>query len=336
MFGPLVERHPPVRWAPRVSREGIIAFWQAWSPLARLLERELAGGHYGEGTEALTDLVEDIDPALEWDLLPGLDATHALCLSSSADLSLRPLTERWFRAAPPADSAWEYHPARIPVEPSVVQVGEVEIHPLDVTVVAELNPSTEELYLTIGHPDFGLTDETLQLQIAFRLLDDLLGEDGLETWVGSVDVVPHRLPWGIPFVDLVGEVDRLAASATGMCWKMLDRNDYELGESKVFINRALKRLHYLDLENVLILSVETSTPEDPFLREVEENLAATLAADGVIFAHQVFEAFTEIYAYAVPDIEDAMKELEDRWRPAVYNVVFDPDPAWDTYEDLRS
>lgn len=335
MFGPLVDRYPTLRRVPQVSREAISEFWRAWPRLARLLERDLAEERYGEGTEDLTDLVASIDPALEWDLLPGREAKNALCLSSSADLTLRSVTERWFRAAPSPGILWEYHPARIPVKPTPVQMGEVEIDPLDVTVVIEPHLATEELDLTIGHPDFGSIDETLQLQVAFRLLDDLLGEDGLEAWVGSVDVVPHPLPWGIPFIDLTSEVDRLAASATGKRWELLDRNDYELGESRLFINRALKRLHFLDVENIAILSIETSIPGDPLLRQVEEDLAAVLHSGGVIFAHQVFDTFTEIYAYAASGKERAVAELVERWRPVVYNLVFDPDPAWDTYEDLR-
>ncbi len=318
-----------------MSSGAIAEFWRAWPRLAHVLEREMADNLYGVGTELLTDLVEAINPALEWDLLPGRRAKHALCLSSSADLALRPLAERWFRAAPPPTNEWEYHPARIPVEPAMVEVGDVGIHPLDVTVVIEVLHSTEELELTIGHPDFGLVDEALQLQIAFRMLDDLLGEDGLETWVGSVDVAPHPLPWGIPFLDLADEVDRLSSSASGRQWELMDREDHELGPSRVFINRALKRLHFLEMENVVILSIETTVHDDPLLREVEEDLAATLHSSGVIFAHRVFETFTEIYAYATPGREEAIAELADRWRSVVYNAVFDPDPAWDTFEELR-
>ncbi len=318
-----------------MSSGAITEFWRAWPRLVHVLDREIADNHYGVGTELLTDLVKSIDPALEWDLSPGVEARHALCLSSAADPSLRPLTERWFRAAPSATDEWEYHPARIPVEPTLVQVGDVGIHPLDVTVVSEVRHSTEELNLTIGHPSFGLIDEALQLQMAFRMIDDLIGEDGLETWVGSVDVVPHPLPWGMPFVDLADEVERLSTSATGKQWELMDREDRELGPSQVFINRALKRLHFLEMDNVVILSIETSVHDDPLLREVEEDLAATLHSSGVIFAHRVFETFTEIYGYADSGKKEAIADLADRWRPVVYNSVFDPDPAWDMFEDLR-
>ena len=318
-----------------MTREAIAAFWEAWSPLQTRLEEELVDGRYGEGTTELTELTEAIDPDLEWDLMPGQEAVYALCLSAAADPGLRPLTERWRRAGPAPDTIWEYHPARIAVEPAAVMVGEIGIHPRDATVVMEPDLSTEELNLTVGHPDFGRMDETLQLQVVFRLLDDLLGEDGMEFWVGSVDVVPHPLPWGIPFLDLAREVGRQAAAATGRQWEMMHQEDLELGESRLFINRALKRLDFLDMVFIVTVSIETSGPEDPLVRRVEEDLASRLQAEGVIFAHRIFDAFTVIYAYADPAVTDAASELADRWRPAVYEVVTEPDPGWDTYEEMR-
>ena len=335
MFGPLAERSPVLPQVPGVSQEAITAFWEAWRRLRVRLEGELEERRYGEGTEGLTELTEAIDPALEWDLVPGQKAEYALCLSSAADPGLRSTTERWYRACPAADAVWEYHPARIAVEPTAVIVGDTGIHPFDMTVVIKPDLAAEELDLTVGHPDFSRMDETLQLQVVFRLLDDLLGEDRAEFWVGSVDVAPHPLPWGIPFLDLIREVDRQAAAATGQQWEMMHKDDRELGESQLFVNRALKRLHFLDLVDVVTLSIETSVPEDPLVRRVEEDLAATLQTGGVIFAHEIFDTFTVIYAYADPEVVDAISELADRWRPAVYEVMADPDPGWDTYEEMR-
>ena len=334
MFGPLVEQFPALRQAPQMTQEAIAAFWEAWPAVRGRVEQELTDRSYGEGTEELTDLTKAIDLALEWDLVPGHGAAYALCLSSAADPGLRSLTERWQRAGPAADMTWEYHPARIAVEPATVIVDEIGIHPRDVTVVIKPDPSTEELDLTVGHPDFGRMDETLQLQVVFRLLDDLLGEDGVEFWVGSIDVVPHPLPWGIPFLDLAQEVDRQVAEATGQHWEMLYADDLELGESQLFINRALKRLRFLDLVEIVMVSIETSGSEDPLVRRVEKDLAATLRSAGVIFAHRIFDTFTVIYAYADPVIGDAISELAGRWRPAVYEVVVEPDPGWETYDDM--
>ena len=318
-----------------MSREAIAAFWEAWPALRAPLEKDMEDGRYGGATADLSDLTHAIDPALEWDLVPGRSAVHALCLSPAADPGLRSLTERWYRDSPPVDPVWEYHPARIAVEPTLVTVGGIGIHPLDVTVVVQPDPVTEELDVTVGHPDFGRMDEALQLLVAFRLLDDLLGEDGAEFWVGSVDVVPHLLPWGVPFLDLAAEVDRWADAATGHRWEMMPKDDPELGESQVFMNRALKRLHFLDMVDIVMVSIETSGPDDPVVRKVERDLAATLRTGGVIFAHQIFDTFTVLYAYAEPEVAEDVHGLAARWRPAVYEVFTDPDPGWNTYEDLR-
>lgn len=335
MFGPLAERYPVMEEAPLMSRaEAIAAFWREWPELRVGLADEMAEGRYGEATAELSELVDAIDPALEWDLVPSRSGAYALCLSSAADPGLRSLTERWYLDSPPADGIWEYHSARIAVEPARVVVGDIGIHPFDVTVVAEPDPVTEELNITVGHPDLRRMDEALQLQVAFRLLDDLLGEDGLEFWVGSVDVVPHPLPWGMPFLDLAPEVDRLAAAATGQQWKMMPKDDPELGESQLFMNRALKRLHFLDMVEIVMVSIETSGPDDPVVRKVERDLAATLRTGGVIFAHRIFETFTTLYAYADPEAAEDAEGLAHRWRP-VYEVFIHSDPGWDTYEDLR-
>lgn len=318
-----------------MSQEAVTAFWGAWPALRVGLEKEMAEGRYGEATSELSDLADAIDPALEWELMPGRSAAYALCLSPAADPGLRSLTERWYRDSPPSDGVWEYHPARIAVEPVLVLVADISIHPFDVTVVVEPDPVTEELDLTVGHPDFGRMDEALQLQVVFRLLDDLLGEDGAEFWVGSVDVVPHPLPWGMPFVDLAAEVDRWAETATGLQWEMMPKDDPDLGESQVFMNRALKRLHFLDMVDIVMVSIETSGPDDPVVRKVERDLAATLRTGGVIFAHQIFDTFTVLYAYSDPEVTEDVHGLAARWRPAVYEVFTDPDPGWNTYEDLR-
>ena len=72
----------------------------------------------------------------------------------------------------------------------------MKIDPAEAAVGIEPDANGECLNLMIGHPDFAGIDETLQLQAAFRWLDDLLGEDGTEKWVGSLDVVLRRAELG--------------------------------------------------------------------------------------------------------------------------------------------
>ena len=307
--------------------DAIEAFWLEWPQLRKDIEKELTAGDYGSGTDRLTDLVEAIDPGLEWDLMPGMDARHALCLSAASDPALRPVTEQWLRRSPGPGSAWEYHAARIPVPAAPLTVGEIRIHPQDVSVVIEPDQTREELNVTIGHPGFGAMDEVLQLQVAFRLLDDLLGEDAMEGWIGSVDVVPHSLGWGGPLLDLPEEVGRQIASSTGRQWEYVDLEDPDLGESRLYINRALKRVDFLDFSFAVIVSIEIPSHDRVLVREVEKDLAATLGLDGIIYAHRVFDDFTVL--------SEEVRSLADRWTPNVYEILVEPDAGWDIYEEMR-
>lgn len=318
-----------------MTDRGIAAFWEEWPRLRAGLEREIASGEYGEATAGLTDLAEDIDPNLEWELAPGRAALYALCLSAAADPGLRPLTERWVRAAPPPDPIWEYHPARLAVEPSAVAVDGVEFHPAGASAVIELDSGAEELDVTVGHPSFGLIDEALRLQVVFRFLDDLLGEDAADLWIGGVDAAPEALPWGVPFLELAEEVERLAAAAEGVRWEWSDEDDYELGASRLAVNRALKRLHHLDLELFVTVSVDEGAPGGGSAQRVEESMTAAFGAGAAVFARRVFDGFTVIYAYLDPACEGALDEWAEGLRPAVYEVTAEPDPGWGNHDAMR-
>ena len=335
MFGPLVDQPAPLLPGSPEIGAAIAGFWTAWPDIRSGVEKELVSGSYGESTARLTELAEAIDPGLEWELAPGREAVYALCLSSAFDPGLRPVAERWVRAAPAVDVVWEYHPARIGVEPRPVGVGEIGIHPADVTVVIEANDTAEELDLTVGHPDFGRMDESLQLQVVFRLLDDLLGEDDLERWVGGIDVVPHPLPWGAPFLDLRGEVRRHAEAATGDRWVVEYGDDLEMGEYHLIMNRALKRLDYLEMVFLVSVAVETSGWEDPLVAKAEAAMVSTMGAAGLICARHVFRRFAVIYGYAEESVLDALKELVGRRGSGIYEVMAEPDPGWDHYEEIR-
>lgn len=336
MFGPRIDADP-IRWqASRVIDEAIQTFWAIWPQVRPGVAAEIAAGEYGDGTRTLTDLVEAIEPNLEWELMPGTNARHALCLSAAADPRLRLLTQLWLAAAPPADAEWEFHPGRIPVGLEVVEFNGMNVDPEDATVGIEPDPIGEALDLTIGHRDFARLDETLQLQAAFRFLDDLLGEDGVERWVGSVDVLPEPVRWGIPLGDLTQSVDLLADAATGEQWETIDQYDIDLGNSQLVINRALKRLDFLDLPVLMTVSVEVPSKKDVSLADaVEDDFATRLDTDGVIFARETYDSFVVIYAYARGSKVPEVSRLPERHGPAVYDIVTEADPAWDAYDEMR-
>ena len=336
LFGPRIEEDL-VRWqASEMITEAIAAFWEGWSTLRPQIEAEIAAAEYGGGTERLTSLCEFIEPNLEWELMSGTSAQHALCLSAAADPRLRLITQRWVEAAPPADATWEYHPARIAVGLETITLADLVIDPTGATVGIEPDPLGEALDLTIGHPDFKGIEETLQLQAAFRFLDDLLGEDSVERWVGSIDVVPTAVAWGIGLGELASSVELLADAATGEQWERIEQRDAELGNSELTINRALKRLDYVEFTALITVSVEIPSLKDVALADtVEDDLAGILGKDGLIFARETYGTFVVIYAYGRGTKIAEVAKLPERHGPAVYDVVTESDAGWDAYDEMR-
>lgn len=318
-----------------MTTEAITNFWQAWPALRHHLEEEIAAGEYGEGTETLTDLVEAIDPQLEWELMAGIDAEHALAISSAAEPRLRPIAQNWVDAAPAPDETWEYHPARIAVGPEPIELNGIDLDPLQADMVVIVDPESEMLDLQIGHPDFASLDETLRFQAAFRFIDDLIGEDDAEAWIGSVDVFEQALSWGVDLINLPDDIARLKAAATHDQWATVNLEDRELGRSILVINRALKRL--LNLPFTLHVQISIELPGDGTTSTadaVEDQLEEVLGDRGVLYARETFADFVVLSAYCHPRLRGAVMLIEDE-HDALYDLAISDDPGWDHFEDMR-
>lgn len=319
----------------RVAERGIAAFWERWPELAPALEADLAAGEHGAGSDLLTQLTAAVNPVLEWDVMPGRRARHALCLSAAADLGLRAITERWLRAAPPPDRTWEFHPSRIPVPLETIVVGEVEIDPEDALACITVDSGSEALELIICHPGFAGMDETLQLQAAFRLLDDLLGEDDADKWVGAVETAPRPPGPALPFAETALRAEALAKAAAGKKWEIIPEFDGEEWSNDLHINRAAKRLDHLEMAVLAIVNIETPDPDrsGAAAAAAERELAGVLEERGMFIARAYYLDYTVLYAYitleAVPEMREAAARI-----PAVYEMTLQPDETWETLHQL--
>jgi hypothetical protein len=115
----------------RVNSHALIdAFWRWWLGVRDGIALHFArDGLSRTLTAAMDKHVRAIDDGLGWDLGVGTDGVHYLCLSSGGDPSLRVLTERWRRAAPPTDATWKFF-AALPAAPSddlMLEIDGVEI-----------------------------------------------------------------------------------------------------------------------------------------------------------------------------------------------------------------
>lgn len=321
--------------------ESIKAFWEAWPTMREAIEHDLAVDEYGPGTEALTEYVEAIHPELEWDIRAGLAAENALCLTSG-DHRLRHITAEWVEAAPPADTQWEFHPARPPVGSEIFELDGLDIDPAEAQFVAELDPDAEHLGIVVFHPSFQGLDDANQFQATFRMLDDLLGEDGTEKWIDSVDASPVVPRGAAPLTDLVRMVEELAATATGKGWVVFEPEDPR-DVSSIDVNLALKRLDHIHATDYVTANLRfddeagvgaPSEGEAHHLDALEEELLTALGDRGIEFARGLFPGIMVLHLYVEPEATPIAEDWARRHQLTVYHLEVESDPGWDRMHEL--
>ena len=324
-----------------LADETIREFWATWPGIRAALERDLADGGYGEGTDALTEAVEAIDEDLEWEIRDGSNAVNALCLSSG-DPRLRPIAQRWVDTAPERDGMWEFHPARTPSGPEVFELDGLDIDPTAALFFAELDPDAESLSVVVSHPEFRGLDDANRFQATFRMIDDLLGEDGTEMWIGSVDATPVVPLNASPITDLPRMVDELAATATGDRWVVFEDED-PYDPSSLDINLAAKRLQHVYATDYVSANLTFDDPDGraapsegaaETLEALEAELLDALGDRAVAFARGLFPGILVLHLYVEPDATPIAEDWARRHQDVVYHLDVESDPAWDRLHEL--
>ena len=179
--------------------------------------------------DELSRRVHAIHPDLAWETGPGLaGARHHLALSSEGDVTLRVLTERWLARAPAPDAAWEYYPARQPsgrdakLNLALHDAPGIDIAYADARAALEVDEAREVVHVKLHHPALARLPEKSRSTAAFLMLDDALGEDGVERWVGHLDLSVEPLPAAQPVAALAEAVASLERHSTGERWVIIE------------------------------------------------------------------------------------------------------------------
>ncbi|RAS60859.1 hypothetical protein C8D87_111278 [Lentzea atacamensis] len=159
------------------AEEAAQRFWERWFELVPVVSAALGDGEPHRVEDELRDLVSAMHPDLMFSLEQGHMAMYALVITGQEDPRLRPYTDAWIKAAPPADMVWEFHDSVPPVpDPTevVVNLGEVRMRLGDYRVVAQVDGDVVDV--AVYHPALAeLTDQQRQT-MTFLPLDVTLGE----------------------------------------------------------------------------------------------------------------------------------------------------------------
>jgi len=351
-------------WSPTARRaaaqaHAVTRFWSWWQARgARDAAAALAAGQPERMFGRMARHLTAIHPCLVWEFatspgeLGSLGSAHVLVVTAGGDPALRAITSRWRRAAPPADEVWDYSNFRLAApdpENTVISLGGARIDVTSATVTADV--SGAHVDVTMYHPRFHQLPPDQHVLTAFMLLDSVLGEAAVDTWVGTVAASTEPPPDLVPLIDLPTVVNELEAELTDAKgerpWMVTrvtsDDGDPILASAQVPL-RAASAPH-LDTHVDVTVSFSEWTPRGlpapaslKRLRDFQDDVAGGLGRHGQGVAHETHRGVRTLHLY-VDSTTFAIKQLRSavaNWNQGSVSVTEKRDPGWDRVQHLRN
>jgi Family of unknown function (DUF695) len=318
-------------------------FWTWWAAARDRIAASIEAGTAHELVKEISDRVARIDTGLAWELAPGATARHALVVTPEGNPALRPKALGWLASAPPVDATWEYHASRQAGELLTLEAGGLRVDLNEFRAIASWNEDRQRVDVKLWHPALEAAPEGTRIQVAFLFLDALLGEDGVERWVGEIDVLDAPITGRSPS-ELRDEVDRQAAQATGESWSLSTRTDRRGEEAIVVANVAIKSIDFPYHQHHALVTVPTGSEalagnaaESDALNAAEDRLTEAMAGASGVYVGRVTERRRRLIHFVCRDPGPA-KETAEAWardeRRFQPTVQVRPDPSWGFRDEL--
>jgi hypothetical protein len=337
---------------PAAQAEAISAFWSWWRiEGAAATAAAISTGRSGDMVDEIGRRVSAIHPELGWELNAGHGSDHVLVVTSEGNAELRATARRWRRAAPTADDMWSFSDVRLPsveADGLVLGLDDVELAVRDVLVSARVRGS--ELDVGVFHPAFTDLAEEQRLRAAVLLLDQVVGEAAVETWLGVIEALTLAPLDPIPLATLpvvVRQVEELNTEGGQPTWALLEGADARGHPVLASAQVPLKPATAPHLDTYVGVTVpysdrtENGLPGDGSLgplRSFEKHLVQRLGDSGRLVAHQSHDGVRVLHLYvdsATPAAEQ-VRAAVGGWDQGGVTVEVVPDPAWQAVAHLRA
>ncbi len=156
-------------------------------------EKRIHGEMFSEAAHANNDAIDKqlskVFGSIGWVFGPGeSEWDHSLTVSAEGDSHRRLLAHIWKERGPGFDG-WDFHASR---QPGLDFGSEINIAGLvfdfnETKIDVKWNKEYQLADVVIHHPRMSKADESVATQVAFILLDEAIGENRTELWVGHVE-----------------------------------------------------------------------------------------------------------------------------------------------------
>lgn len=330
----------------------IESFWSWWQDSGGQMVAAAIGRK--EPLSVVPDIaqhVKAIDAGLDWELGSGLHAEHVLVVTAAGKPELRSTARRWLRSAPPPDQTWEYADLRRPAPGGALTLEDGPHIPVSEAWVAiETDPNAAAVHVGLHHEAFDAIDERQRQIVTFLILDAVLGEEMVETWLGAIEVLTDRPDEARPISDLLGAVAAFAREYVdedgNPSWALLEgqTSDGQRLVASIEIPLRPMRLPHLDTHVGMAVAFDPvrddGLPETPALdalRELEDHLSARIGDSGRLLAHETSRG-TRLFHFYVDGTTPAGEQLRvaaGGWHHGRVGLDIAADPAWERVSHLR-
>lgn len=323
--------------------KAIDAFWAWWPEVRPRIESAINGGDWGELPGEISARIRAIHDHLAWEFGPGKRAPHHLALSSQGNLSLRPLTECWRMAAPLDEETWEFYGARQPIadlDATALRLGAVDFDLKEVRLDLDIDDARERIDVVVWHPRFSDLSKEARGIAGFLALDQCLGEDGVERWIGTVRCVEEEVEEASGLAELREEAEAMTRRATGKRHALVEAAAEDGRPVIALINSALKPLDHLFKDRHIQLTFAYESEREDGLPEVmegealdalEDELLERLGSSAAFVARETGLERRVLHLHAGEDA--SLDAALDSWliEPREQSVVLEvrEDPRWE-------
>jgi hypothetical protein len=328
------------------------AFWAWWTAEgAEQYATAIADGTVADLVEELSERVRAVSPDLAWELGPGLTSQHVLVVTAEGKAETRATARRWLRAAPEPDATWEYadaRPAELDPGAGGLRIGDVEVDLADVRVAAQRVGNHVDV--AVHHPRLRDLPEQARGTVVFLSLDQALGENDCETWIGAVEAALDPPADGLTLLGLRDLVSEVRDDATGddgePVWVLL-RGEHEgvPMTAAAQVPLAPAWAPHLDAHLAVVVPYADARPDglpEPdkldALRDLEDHLTERLAGSARLVAHETERGHRTLHYYVDSTLPGAAvaEAAVVGWPDGPVQVEQNPDPSWYAVRHLRT
>ena len=337
------------------QRATIAGFWRWWLEEGR----DLATGATGDsGTRErfvaeMARAVDCLHPDLGWETAPGRDSAHLLTVTAAGIPELRPIARRWRMAAPPGDEIWTYSDVRLPIAGDLtVQRLEVDGRSYDVSLATvDARVRGVSLDVTVHHPEYPAVSEQERQMVTYLMLDQVLGEEAVETWLGTIESSELPALDPVPIAGLRSVVESLRGAsfgADGTANYAMLQGVGPTGSPVVVLARLPLRpatAPHLDTYVGVVVPYADRTESGlpgpgslDALRALEDHVAQLLGPSGEVLAVESHEGrrILHVYVDGLTPAAEQVRVAVSGWDQGQVQMQVLPDPAWSAVAHLRT